>query len=153
MGGPAGLVLVSVDELRAIVTETVAAAVHACLGPPAGPRALPAARAGEGWPGSSTPAALFAEGYRTRLQRERLVRGWTQQQVVDRLKRLAFEAGYGLTLDGLEVNALSRLENGRILRPRAPLPELFAALYELPVAVLLPRGPAVPAVAAGDLGG
>jgi hypothetical protein len=139
MIGPAGMVLVSVDELRAIVAEAVAANAHAFLDPSFEPRAMPlpdadaAARLG-----SATPAEPVAEGYRTRLQQERLLHGWTQQQVVDRLKRLAFEAGCGRTLDGLDVNALSRLENGRILRPRAPLPKLFAALYRLPVAMLFP---------------
>ena len=82
-------------------------------------------------------------GVVTRLQRERHARGWSQQQVIDRLKRLAYERGYGQRFDGLEVNTLSRYEHGRIRRPRAPLPELFAALYKVPVSELFPaRRPA-----------
>jgi transcriptional regulator with XRE-family HTH domain len=77
-------------------------------------------------------------GYRTSLQRERKLRGWRQQQVVDDIKRLAYLEGHGSTLDGLDVNALSRLENGRIHRPRDPLPELFAKLYEKPIEMLFP---------------
>jgi transcriptional regulator with XRE-family HTH domain len=77
-------------------------------------------------------------GYRTPLQRERKLRSWKQQQVIDAIKRLAHEQGYGHSLDGLEVNALSRLENGRIQRPRDPLPELFAELYGKPAEILFP---------------
>jgi transcriptional regulator with XRE-family HTH domain len=77
-------------------------------------------------------------GFKTPLQRERKLRRWKQQQVIDRIKQLAHERGYRNTLDGFEVNALSRLENGRIGRPRDPLPELFARLYELPEEVLFP---------------
>jgi transcriptional regulator with XRE-family HTH domain len=77
-------------------------------------------------------------GFATRLQRERHARRWTQQEAIDRLKRLAHEQGYGQCFDGLDINALSRYENGHIRRPRAPLPELFAALYGVPAAVLFP---------------
>lgn len=41
---------------------------------------------------------------------------------------------------------MSRYERGRIRRPRAPLPELFAALYRVPMEELFPRRK--PAVAA-----
>src|SRR6266508_1833293 len=77
-------------------------------------------------------------GFKTPLQRERKLRRWKQQQVIDRIKQLAHERGYRNTLDGFEVNALSRLENGRIGRPRDPLPELFARLYDKPEEVLFP---------------
>ncbi len=77
-------------------------------------------------------------GFATRLQRERYARRWTQQEAIDRLKRLAHEQGYGQCFDGLDINALSRYENGHIRRPRVPLPELFAALYKVPAAVLFP---------------
>jgi transcriptional regulator with XRE-family HTH domain len=79
-----------------------------------------------------------AGGEWTVLRQERLVRGWTQQRAVDELKRLAWRRGYGVRLNGLDVGALSRYERGRIRRPRAPLPELFAALYDRPVWVLFP---------------
>ncbi|HEV8374148.1 MAG TPA: hypothetical protein VGR68_13195 [Actinomycetota bacterium] len=79
-----------------------------------------------------------AGGEWTVLRQERLVRGWTQQRAVDELKRLAWRRGYGVRLDGLDVGALSRYERGRIRRPRAPLPELLAALYDRPVWVLFP---------------
>jgi transcriptional regulator with XRE-family HTH domain len=85
-------------------------------------------------------------GFLTRLQRERHARDWTQQEAIDRLKRLAHERGYGQRFDGLDSNTLSRYERGRIRRPRAPLPELFAALYEVSVEELFPRRK--PAVAA-----
>jgi hypothetical protein len=78
------------------------------------------------------------EGYRTPLQRERRLRGWKQQYVVDQIKQLAYGDGYRKTFDGFEVNALSRLENGRIQRPRDPLPKLFAKLYSQPEEVLFP---------------
>jgi transcriptional regulator with XRE-family HTH domain len=84
------------------------------------------------------PTAGDSAGFATRLQRERHARGWTQQQAIDRLKRLAHERGYGQRFDGLDSNTLSRYEHGRIRRPRAPLPELFAALYGVPAAVLFP---------------
>ncbi len=77
-------------------------------------------------------------GYKTPLQRERKLRRWKQQEVIDRIKQLAHGCGYRNTLDGFEVNALSRLENGRIGRPRDPLPELFARLYDKPEEVLFP---------------
>jgi transcriptional regulator with XRE-family HTH domain len=83
-------------------------------------------------------AAPDRDGFASRLQRERYARGWTQQQAIDRLKRLAHERGYGRRFDGLDVPMLSRYEHGRIRRPRAPLPELFAALYDVPAAVLFP---------------
>jgi transcriptional regulator with XRE-family HTH domain len=76
--------------------------------------------------------------YRTVLQRERCRRGWTQQEAIDRLKRLAYEQGHGRRFDGLDVNTLSRYEHGRIRRPRPPLPALFAALYQVPVEELFP---------------
>src|SRR6266511_2668363 len=78
------------------------------------------------------------EGYRTPLQRERRLRGWKQQYVVDQIKQLAHGDGYRKTFDGFEVNALSRLENGRIQRPRDPLPTLFAKLYGKPEEALFP---------------
>jgi transcriptional regulator with XRE-family HTH domain len=84
------------------------------------------------------PAVGEQAGFATRLQGERYARGWTQQQTIDRLKRLACERGYGQRFDGLDVQTLSRYEQGHIRRPRKPLPELFAALYGLPVAVLFP---------------
>jgi transcriptional regulator with XRE-family HTH domain len=79
-------------------------------------------------------------GYRTPLQRERKLRGWKQQRVIDDVKQLAHDEGYGNSLDGLDVNALSRLENGRIHRPRDPLPELFATLYGKSAEMLFPAG-------------
>ncbi len=82
--------------------------------------------------------AASSDGLVTRLQRERYLREWTQQEAVDRLKRLAWEQGYGQRFDGLDINALSRYEHGHIRRPRKPLPELFAALYGVPAAVLFP---------------
>jgi transcriptional regulator with XRE-family HTH domain len=85
------------------------------------------------------PTAGDCGGFVTRLQRERFARDWTQQEAIDRLKRLAQERGYGQRFDGLDSNTLSRYERGRIRRPRAPLPELFAALYEAPVEELFPR--------------
>jgi transcriptional regulator with XRE-family HTH domain len=84
-----------------------------------------------------------------RLQRERYARGWTQQQAIDRLKRLAHERGDGHRFDGLDVNTLSRYEHGRIRRPRAPLRALFAALYEMPAAELFPSRPSIMAAAGG----
>jgi transcriptional regulator with XRE-family HTH domain len=78
----------------------------------------------------------------TRLQRERHRRGWTQQEAIDRLKRLAHARGHGDRLDGLDTNTLSRYEHGRIRRPRPPLPELFATLYQVPVEALFPSHPA-----------
>ncbi len=69
------------------------------------------------------------QGYRTPLQRERKRRGWRQQYVIDALKQLTHDQGYGNTLDGFDVTSLSRYENGRLGRPRDPLPELFAKLY------------------------
>jgi transcriptional regulator with XRE-family HTH domain len=87
-----------------------------------------------------------SDGFATRLQRERCVRGWTQQEPIDRLKRLAFEQGDGHRFDGLDSNTLSHYEHGHIRRPRAPLRALFAALYEVRVAELFPnRTPIVPA--------
>jgi len=87
---------------------------------------------------SAMLATSDSPGFVTRLQRERYLREWTQQQAVDRLKRLAWEQGYGQRFDGLDINTLSRYEHGHIRRPRAPLPELFAALYGVPAAVLFP---------------
>jgi len=87
-----------------------------------------------------------SDGFVTRLQRERCVRGWTQQEAIDRLKRLAYEHGDGHRFDGLDMNTLSRYEHGRIRRPRAPLRALFAALYQVPAAELFPsRTPIVAA--------
>jgi transcriptional regulator with XRE-family HTH domain len=83
-------------------------------------------------------AAGDGAGFATRLQRERYARQWTQQETIDRLKRLAHERGYGQRFDGLDAQTLSRYEQGHIRRPRAPLPELFAALYGVPVAMLFP---------------
>jgi transcriptional regulator with XRE-family HTH domain len=80
-----------------------------------------------------------SDGFVTRLQRERSVRGWTQQEAIDRLKRLAYEHGEDHRFDGLDMNTLSRYERGRIRRPRAPLPALFAALYQVPAAELFPN--------------
>jgi transcriptional regulator with XRE-family HTH domain len=92
------------------------------------------------------PAAGDGGGFITRLQRERYARGWTQQEAIDRLKRLAYERGYGRRFDGLDSNTMSRYERGCIRRPRAPVPELFAVLYEVPVEELFPgRKPAVAA--------
>src|SRR6266508_5208688 len=79
------------------------------------------------------------QGYKTQLQRERKRRGWRQQYVIDALKQLAHDHGYGSTLDGFDVTALSRYENGRLGRPRDPLPEVFAKLYGKPVEELFPE--------------
>jgi transcriptional regulator with XRE-family HTH domain len=79
-----------------------------------------------------------SEHHWSRLRHEREIRGWTQQDTIDHLKRLAHECGYGGRFDGLDVNALSRYERGRIGRPRDPLPGLFAALYGQPADVLFP---------------
>jgi hypothetical protein len=49
---------------------------------------------------SATRGAGDSDGFATRLQRERRVRGWTQQEAIDRLKRLAYERGDGHRFDG-----------------------------------------------------
>jgi len=41
--------------------------------------------------------------YSTPLQREWHVRGWTQQETIDPLKRLAHESGHGHRFDGLDM--------------------------------------------------
>ncbi len=79
------------------------------------------------------------QGYKTQLQRERKLRGWKQQRVVDDLKRIAHDLGYRNMLDGFDVTALSRYENGRLGRPRDPLPEVFAKLYGKRVEELFPE--------------
>jgi hypothetical protein len=74
--------------------------------------------------------------YRTPLQRERRIRGWSLQDVVDGLQQLAGKHGYGEL--GIDTNAVSRHERGVIKRPRAPLPELYSRLYRKPVRLLWP---------------
>jgi hypothetical protein len=83
-------------------------------------------------------AATDGQGFLTRLQRERCASDWTQQEAIDRLKRLAHERGYGQRFDGLKVSTLSRYEHGSIHRPQAALPALFAALYQALAEALFP---------------
>jgi len=77
----------------------------------------------------------------TPLQRARAARGpiWTQARVAEELRDLAWQLGHGEV--GIDANAVSRHERGIIKRPRAPLPELYAALYETSVEALWPRSP------------
>jgi transcriptional regulator with XRE-family HTH domain len=75
--------------------------------------------------------------YRTPLQRERCIRGWTQQQFVDRV--IALYARQTSRELGLEAGMLSRWERGVIRLPRPPYPILLAGLYDLPVPELFPR--------------
>ena len=75
--------------------------------------------------------------YRTPLQRERCIRGWTQQQVVDRV--IALYAPQTSRELGLEAGMLSRWERGVIRLPRSPYPTLLASLYEKPVPELFPK--------------
>jgi len=74
--------------------------------------------------------------YRTPLQRERRLRGWTLQEVVDRLERLSWE------LDrrelGVSVNTVSRWERGVIPVPGPPYLRLLPILYGKPVSELFP---------------
>lgn len=74
--------------------------------------------------------------YRTPLQRERRIRGWSLEKVVEGLQQLAGKHGYGEL--GIDANAVSRHERGVIKRPRAPLPELYSRLYRKPVHMLWP---------------
>jgi hypothetical protein len=74
--------------------------------------------------------------YKTPLQRERRIRGWSLEDVVESLQQLAGKHGYGEL--GIDANAVSRHERGVIKRPRAPLPELYGRLYRKPVRVLWP---------------
>ena len=74
--------------------------------------------------------------YKTPLQRERHIRGWSLEEVVEGLQQLARKHGYGEL--GIDANAVSRHERGVIKRPRAPLPELYSRLYRKPVRVLWP---------------
>jgi hypothetical protein len=76
--------------------------------------------------------------YKTPLQRERHLRGWSLEDVVDGLQQLAAKHGYGEL--GVDANAVSRHERGVIKRPRAPLPELYCRLYRRPERLLWPRG-------------
>jgi tetratricopeptide (TPR) repeat protein len=70
------------------------------------------------------------------LQHARWARGWTQAQVADRLRQLAWQFGYGEL--GIDANAVSRHERGVIRFPRAPLPDLYAELYQTTVGALWP---------------
>ncbi len=74
--------------------------------------------------------------YRTPLQRERRLRGWTLKEVVARLERLSWE------LDrrelGLSVNTVSRWERGVIPVPNQPYVRLLPILYATPLAELFP---------------
>jgi hypothetical protein len=70
----------------------------------------------------------------TPLQRHRLARNWTQDQVADQLRQLG-----GADL-GIDANAVSRHERGIIAMPRPPYPELYARLYRTTVATLWPAG-------------
>jgi tetratricopeptide (TPR) repeat protein len=70
------------------------------------------------------------------LQRQRRRRDWTQAQVVDRLRQLAWQFGYGEL--GIDANAVSRHERGVIRKPRSPLPDLYAELYQTTVEALWP---------------
>lgn len=70
------------------------------------------------------------------LQRERAARAWTQARVAEELRDLAWQLGHGEL--GVDANAVSRHERGVIARPRDPLPELYAILYETTVAALWP---------------
>jgi hypothetical protein len=74
--------------------------------------------------------------YRTPLQRERYLRGWTLQEVVDRVERLSWELDQREL--GLSVNTVSRWERGVIAVPYPPYPRLLAVLYGKPVAELFP---------------
>ena len=77
----------------------------------------------------------------TPLQRERAARGpsWTQSRVAEELTDLAWQLGHGEV--GIDANAVSRHERGVIKRPRAPLPELYAALYKTTIDTLWPGFP------------
>jgi hypothetical protein len=75
--------------------------------------------------------------YRTPLQRERRIRGWSLEEVVEGLQQFAGKHGYGEL--GIDANAVSRHERGVIKRPRAPLPELYGRLYRKPVRLLWPN--------------
>jgi hypothetical protein len=70
------------------------------------------------------------------LQRERRRRGFTQAQVADELRGLAWQLGHGEL--GIDANAVSRHERGIIGRPRDPLPDLYARLYGVAVEQLWP---------------
>jgi tetratricopeptide (TPR) repeat protein len=72
------------------------------------------------------------------LQRAREARRLTQEQAVDELRRLGVERGHGEL--GIDANAVSRHERGVIAMPRDPYPQLYAALYGLPVGQLWPLG-------------
>jgi hypothetical protein len=76
----------------------------------------------------------------TPLQRARGARGWSQARVADELRDLAWQLGHGEL--GIDANSVSRHERGVIRRPRDPLPELYARLYETPVEALWPEGEA-----------
>jgi hypothetical protein len=76
--------------------------------------------------------------YKTPLQRERHLRGWSLEDVVDGLQQLAAKHGYGEL--GVDANAVSRHERGVVKRPRAPLSELYCRLYRRPERLLWPRG-------------
>lgn len=75
---------------------------------------------------------------RSPLQRAREQLGLTQEQVADELRRLGLEQGHGEL--GVDANAVSRHERGVIAMPGAPYPELYSALYGVPVGELWPLG-------------
>jgi transcriptional regulator with XRE-family HTH domain len=73
----------------------------------------------------------------TPLQRERRLRGWSQAEVADRLGNVVGpERGHPSL--GIDANAVSRHERGLIAFPRAPYPELYAALYGTTIEALWP---------------
>jgi hypothetical protein len=72
----------------------------------------------------------------TPLQAARAALGYSQQRVADELRDLAWQHGHGEL--GIDANAVSRHERGVIGRPRDPLPELYATLYQASVAALWP---------------
>lgn len=57
----------------------------------------------------------------------------------EELRGLAWQLGHGEV--GIDANAVSRHERGIIKRPRAPLPELYAVLYQTSVEALWPSAP------------
>jgi transcriptional regulator with XRE-family HTH domain len=95
----------------------------------------PSSNVGSGAARSMQPGESGA--YRTPLQRERRIRGWSQQQVVDRV--IALYARQTSRELSLEPGMLSRWERGVIRLPRSPYPSLLASLYELPVPELFPK--------------
>jgi hypothetical protein len=75
----------------------------------------------------------------TPLQQHRRARNWTQAEVADQLCNVVGPAN-GYPNLGIDANAVSRHERGIIGMPRAPYPQLYAALYRTSVGTLWPAG-------------